>query len=162
MAASADAERALAPIVGSFGVDLEGVEFLNAGRRTLVRVVIDRDGGVDLDTVAQVSSAVSQALDDPDLASVAPGPFVLEVTSPGVDRPLVAERHWRRAIGRRVEVTRTDGSVVSGRLATADAEHAVLLTAGRQGSSDEPVEVTVAIPSVRRAVVQVEFGPIEP
>ena len=71
-----------------------------AGRRSVVRVVVDRDGGVDLDAVAEVSRAVSEALDGAD--DLGSSPYVLEVTSPGVDRPLTAPRHWRRNAGRLV------------------------------------------------------------
>ena len=77
------------------------VTVTSAGKRSLVRVVVDADGGVDLDAVADVSRAVSDALDGGDAFA---GPFVLEVSSPGVDRPLTEPRHWRRAVGRLVAV----------------------------------------------------------
>lgn len=165
MAASAEATVALAPIVGAFGVDLEGVELKRAGRRTLVRVIIDRDGGVDLDLVAEVSAAISTALDDPDLCDLVPGPFVLEVTSPGVDRPLVEERHWRRAIGRLIDITLDDGRVVCGRLQSANAVTATVtpLESGSRPASDGDTihEVEVELARVQRAVVRVEFGPVD-
>jgi ribosome maturation factor RimP len=154
MAASTDAHRALEPIVAAFGLDLEGVDIRPAGRRTLVRVIVDRDGGVDLDAVAHVSTAISEALDGPDLAVLIPGSFVLEVTSPGVDRPLTATRHWRRAIGRIVEVVLDDGTTVAGRVQDVTSDDVVLLA-----TSDSVVEI--AIGHVRRAIVQVEFGPVE-
>jgi len=154
MAASTDAHRALEPIVAAFGLDLEGVDVRPAGRRTLVRVIVDRDGGVDLDAVADVSSAISQALDGPDLAALIPGSFVLEVTSPGVDRPLTATRHWRRAMGRLVEIDMADGTTVSGRIQEVTSEESVVLA-----TADSVVEI--AMDQVRRAIVQVEFGPVE-
>lgn len=80
-----------------------------AGRRSVVRVVVDRDGGVDLDAVAEVSRAVSVALDDTDALGEAP--YVLEVTSPGVDRPLTEPRHWRRNIGRLVSAGDRTGRI---------------------------------------------------
>src|SRR5687768_13691585 len=90
----------LAPVVADHGLDLEDVVVTLAGKRRLLRVVVERDGGVGLDTVAQVSSAVSRSLDDSDVMGGLP--YVLEVTSPGVDRPLTDPRHWRRATGRLV------------------------------------------------------------
>ena len=91
----------LGPVVAATGYDLEDVSVTKAGRRSLVRISVDRDGGIDLDGVADVTRAVSDALDKqepggPDFA----GPYVLEVSSPGVDRPLTEQRHWRRAAGR--------------------------------------------------------------
>ena len=77
-----------------------------AGRRSVVRVIVDSDGGVDLDAVADVSKAVSDALDEAD--PLGEQPYVLEVTSPGVDRPLTEPRHWRRNIGRKVKAGEVD------------------------------------------------------
>ena len=90
----------LAPVVAAHGVDLEAVSVSRAGSRSVVRVVVDRDGGLDLDGVAEVSRTVNAALDAVG-DDVIHGSFVLEVTTPGVDRPLTEPRHWRRAAGRR-------------------------------------------------------------
>lgn len=137
--------------LSQMGVDLEDVEVSRAGRRELVRVVVDRDGGVDLDLVAAVSSRVSELLDAEPLAGVMSGPFVLEVTSPGVDRPLVQTRHWRRAIDRLVRVELSDGSELTGRIVGVPDDQSVdLLVEG------EPRVVVRA--DVVRAVVQVEFN----
>lgn len=136
--------------LAELGVDLEDVQINKAGRRHVLTVVVDRDGGVDLDTVAEVSQRVSVLLDDTELGASVPGPYVLEVSSPGVDRPLTEERHWRRATGRLVEVTLADGSVLSGRVTGAPADGVVELTT-------DSGERTVALADVRRAVVQVEF-----
>ncbi len=89
------------PVVESAGYDLEEVVVTSAGRRSVVRVVVDRDGGIDLDAVAEVSRAVSGALDEAD--AFGDSAYTLEVTSPGVDRPLTEPRHWRRNVGRLVE-----------------------------------------------------------
>src|SRR3954469_2174271 len=91
------------PVVGSAGYDLEDLVVTPAGRRSVVRVVIDRDEGVTLDDIAEVSRAVSAALDEND-GELGRGPYVLEVTSPGGDRPLTEPRHWRRNPGRLVTV----------------------------------------------------------
>jgi ribosome maturation factor RimP len=82
-----------------------------AGRRSVLRVIVDRDGGVDLDAVAEISRAVSAALDATD--ELGGSPYVLEVTSPGVDRPLTAPRHWRRNIGRLVRAGDRSGRIVA-------------------------------------------------
>jgi ribosome maturation factor RimP len=95
----------LRPIVAATGCDLEDVTVTDAGRRSLIRVDVDADGGIDLDTVAEVSRVVSDALDDSSAQPLVSGPYVLEVSSPGVDRPLSEPRHWRRAVGRLVEVS---------------------------------------------------------
>jgi len=95
------------PVVNAAGYDLEDLSVSRAGRRYVVRVIVDGDGGVSLDAVADVSRALSKALDqaeetDGDLVA---GEYQLEVSSPGVDRPLTLPRHWRRNVGRLVKVT---------------------------------------------------------
>ena len=150
---TADALRALlGPELAAHGIDLEDVRVSLAGSRRLVRLVVDADGGVSLDAVAEVSRDVSALLDDDPRADAALGgaPYVLEVSSPGVDRPLTTPRHWQRARGHRVAVTRTDGTAVTGRLLAADDGAARLAT--------ESGEVVVRYPSVGRAVVEVEFN----
>src|SRR3954447_5301407 len=93
------------PVVDGAGYDLEELVVTPAGRRSVVRVVVDRDQGVTLDDIAEVSRAVSAVLDDNDGDSeLGRSPYVLEVTSPGVDRPLTEPRHWRRILGRLVQV----------------------------------------------------------
>lgn len=99
----ADAERLTAllePVVGSEGMDLESVRISAAGRRWLLRIVIDADNGPGLDEIALVSRSVSAELDASGVMGQAA--YTLEVSSPGVDRPLTEPRHWRRAVGRLV------------------------------------------------------------
>ncbi|HSY15065.1 MAG TPA: ribosome maturation factor RimP [Jatrophihabitantaceae bacterium] len=110
----------LAPVVAEIGLDLEDVTVQRVGRRSIVRVIVDSDDGVDLDDVAGVSHAVSEAMDAaaPGGAAFA-GAYVLEVSSPGVDRPLTEVRHWRRAIGRLVAAD-VEGAPVCGRVLRAD------------------------------------------
>jgi ribosome maturation factor RimP len=113
----------LGPLVSAAGYDLEDVTVTSAGRRSLVRVTVDADGGIDLDAVAVVSRIVSDALDadaeNPNSPRALAGAYVLEVSSPGVDRPLTEPRHWRRAVGRLV-TTQTDGSTITGRVLAVD------------------------------------------
>ena len=107
----------LDPLVSAAGYDLEDVSVAAAGRRSVVRVIVDADGGIDLDAVAEVSRVVSDALDTADVANsgVLAGAYVLEVSSPGVDRPLSQPRHWRRARGRLVSVA-AGGTSLTGRV----------------------------------------------
>ncbi|MEV4075286.1 ribosome maturation factor RimP [Nonomuraea fuscirosea] len=110
--------KLLEPVVSTEGLDLEDITVTQAGKRRLLRVIVDRDGGVSLDDVADVSQAVSTALDDTDAMGQAA--YTLEVSSPGVDRPLTEPRHWRRAAKRLVKAELRDGTVVEGRIMTAD------------------------------------------
>ncbi|MEH0973729.1 ribosome maturation factor RimP [Micromonospora sp. CPCC 205546] len=132
------------PVVTGAGYDLEELSVSRAGRRHVVRVIVDADGGVNLDAVAEVSRAVSAALDAAEEAAgdIVAGEYQLEVSSPGVDRPLTLPRHWRRNVGRLVKVTargagapsdRPDGQPngdrqVTGRVVEADDERVVLET----------------------------------
>jgi ribosome maturation factor RimP len=131
--ASATAEQIvdlLAPAVAAMGMDLEDVRITSAGRRRLLRVVVDSDGGVTLDDIALVSRELSATLDR--AAAMGEAPYTLEVSSPGVDRPLTEPKHWRRAAGRLVRAplrdqTRTatgvpaDSPTVTGRVTGADS-----------------------------------------
>jgi ribosome maturation factor RimP len=139
----------LAPVVGAAGYDLEGVEVAPAGRRKVVRVVVDADEALTLDDVAEVSRAVSTVLDEND-ALLGHTPYVLEVSSPGVDRPLTEPRHWRRAVGRLVQVPVADRGTVTGRVLDADPDGVRLDLAG--GTERVPYS------ALGRGRVQVEFN----
>ena len=138
----------LGPTVHSLGLDLDAVELSTAGRRRVLRVVVDRDHGVSLDDIADATRAVSKELDAND--ALGEQPYTLEVTSRGVDRPLTLSRHWIRNVGRLVEVTTTDGPPLTGRITAADEAAAVVDVDG------DPRRVPYS--EVRRALVQVEFA----
>ena len=129
---SADAGRAdegriadaIRPVVHASGMDLESVRVSAAGRRKLLRVVVDSDRGVSLDAAAAVSRELSLVLDSTDV--MGDYPYTLEVSSPGVDRPLTQPRHWRRAAGRLVTVKVADTGPVTGRVVSADDGEVVL------------------------------------
>jgi ribosome maturation factor RimP len=113
-------EAVVATAVTGTGFDLEEVTAQRIGRRHLIQVTVDRDAGVDLDGVAVVSRAVSQALDDAETqGEIIPGEYELQVGSPGVDRPLTEPRHWRRNIDRLVTV-RAGERQVTGRVRSTD------------------------------------------
>lgn len=137
----------LAEPVAALGLDLEGVEVTFAGKRSVVRVAIDKDGGVDMDAVAEATRAISAALDASD--AMGNGSYTLEVGSPGVDRPLTLPRHWRRNAGRLVKVTLRDGSEVLGRIGESD-DLAVSLDVDGATQS-------LSYADVAKARVQIEF-----
>lgn len=139
--------RLLAPLVGQAGFDLERVEVAPAGRRRLLRVVVDKDGGVSLDDVADLSRQLSEALDTSGVMGDAP--YLLEITSPGVERPLAEPRHWRRAVDRLVEVRLDTGDEVTGRVVAADESGVVLDVEGAHERH--------AYAELSTARVQVEF-----
>ena len=139
----------LEPVVSGAGFDLEDLTVSAAGKRSVVRVLVDKDGGVTLDDVADVSRLGSEALDaadeqDPTLLGTS---YVLEVSSPGVDRPLVEPRHWRRNVGRLVAASLRDGSTADGRITAVD-DAGVTLDEQRVLPFDE----------LARGLVQVEFN----
>ncbi|RBY79691.1 ribosome maturation factor RimP [Blastococcus sp. TF02A-26] len=151
------------PVVDAVGYDLEELVVTPAGRRSVVRVVVDRDEGVTLDDIAEVSRAVSAALDEND-GELGRAPYVLEVTSPGVDRPLTEQRHWRRNTGRLVVVAvgpagRTEQ--VTGRIQEVGAEGVTLAVeaAGKPGAKKRPPTPRhVPWAELGAGRVQVEFG----
>jgi len=138
---------AVEPVVSGAGYDLEDVTVTAAGRRSVVRVVVDRDGGIDLDAVAEVSRVVSEALDDSDVTGDTP--YTLEVTSPGVDRPLTEPRHWRRAVGRLIRARVRDEGDLLGRVTDADEAAVTFSVDGAQH--------TVPYDALGPGKVQVEF-----
>ena len=96
--------------VSELGLDLDAVELRGTGPKRLLRVVIDRDGGVPLDVITETSRELSRELDRSDVMGVVG--YTLEVTSRGVDRPLTLTRHWTRNVGRLVVITTVEGDAV--------------------------------------------------
>ncbi len=136
------------PVVAVAGMDLESVRVSAAGRRRLLRVVVDSDGGVSLDDAAAISRQLSAVLDTAPV--MGDFPYTLEVSSPGVDRPLTDPRHWRRAVGRLVQVTATDAGSISGRVVAADADGVTLDVGGDRRR--------FGYAALGAGAVQVEFG----
>lgn len=146
----------LEPVLTPFGLELETVEVMPAGKRRLLRVVLDGDGpegrGPTLDEIAEATKAISTTLDAS--ASVGNAPYTLEVSSRGISRPLEQPRHWRRNTGRLVQAQLASGEQVIGRITDSDGD-SVLLQVGdavrRIGFTD-----------VTKALVQVEFNRPDP
>jgi ribosome maturation factor RimP len=130
------------------GLDLEAVELTPAGKRRVLRIAVDKDGGVSLDDVAAATRAINETIDTSD--AMGEHPYTLEVTSRGVDRPLTEPRHWRRNRSRLVKVTLVDGTAVTGRIGDADEEKVSLDVDG--------VARAVPYTDVTKALVQIEFN----
>ncbi len=143
-----DLEEVLSAPLLAVGLDVEAIDLTPAGKRRLLRVAVDKDGGVTLDDIAEATRAVSRALDDSD--ALGEQPYTLEVTSPGVDRPLTLPRHWRRNTGRLVKVSLAGGASFTGRVTGSDGQEAVLDVDGAPR--------TVRLDDVATARVQIEFN----
>ncbi|MGH3640045.1 MAG: ribosome maturation factor RimP [Mycobacterium sp.] len=140
------------------GYEVDDVVIDAAARPPKVTVIADGDRGLSLDALATLSRLASELLDQLD-DSTDEAPYLLEVTSRGVDRPLVAERHYRRAQGRKVEITLTDGSQVTGRVGeVADGVVRLVVADRRSGLNIREL----SIDDVANAVVQVEFSSPNP
>jgi ribosome maturation factor RimP len=140
------AEELTGPI-GQLGLDLEAVDLTSAGKRRVLRVAIDKDGGVTMDDIADATREVSRVLDETDL--MGQQAYTLEVSSPGVDRPLTLPRHWRRNTGRLVKVKLREGEPTTGRIRGTDEAGAVLEVDG--------TERRVEYAEVQKAKIQIEF-----
>ena len=162
-------EQVIALLEGEFaraGYEVEDVTVTAAARPPKITVVADGDAGLDLDAVAELSRLASERLDSVDAGFA---PYVLEVTSRGVDRPLTDEKHFRRARGRKVALTLTDGAEVAGRIGgTADGVVALVVPEsvgsngpngpkGPKGSKGYVIR-RIGISDVAKALVQVEFS----
>ena len=124
-----DLKPLLEPVVAETGYDLDDVVITPVGRRSLLRVTVDGDDGVNLDAIAVVSRAVAEALDASDtvFGGETGAAYTLEVSSPGVDRPLTELRHWRRAKGRLVSTsTAADGTRFTGRVVDTSGSSVVI------------------------------------
>jgi ribosome maturation factor RimP len=130
------------------GLDVEAVELTPAGKRRLLRVAVDKDGGVTMDDIADATREVSRVLDDTN--AMGEQPYTLEVTSPGTDRPLTLPRHWRRSTGRLVKARLADGGELVGRIVAVGDDAVELQVDGTQRR--------LALDEVAKAVVQVEFN----
>ncbi|MFT4087987.1 MAG: ribosome maturation factor RimP [Gordonia sp. (in: high G+C Gram-positive bacteria)] len=141
------------PIVAELGYDVEEVVISTPPGGREVRIVVDRDGGASLDALAEVSREAADALDDSDVLGETP--YDLQVTTPGVDRPLTEPRHWRRARGRKVIVKLSAGepSTVTGRVGDSDDERATLIRNDKGRFST----VDVMLADVAKAKIDVDF-----
>ena len=144
----------LEPLVSAADLDLEEIEVSRAGRRRMLRITVDSDQGVELDTCAELSRAISEKLDETD--AMGEGEYVLEVSSPGADRPLTEHRHYVRAVGRLVKLQLHEGGELVARILTVDDEGLDLEVPGVKGR--KPTARRVTFTEIAKARVEIEFS----
>ncbi|ORT54409.1 ribosome maturation factor RimP [Streptomyces sp. CB03238] len=149
----------LEPLVSDRDLDLEEIEVSRAGRRRMLRIIVDSDEGVELDACAELSRAISDKLDETD--AMGDEEYVLEVSSPGADRPLTEHRHYVRATGRLVKLQLTAqgaegaGELVA-RILSVDDDGLDLEVPGVKGR--KPTARRVTFGDIAKARVEIEFN----
>jgi ribosome maturation factor RimP len=134
---------AITPALSNLGFYLEDVVITTAGRRSMITVIVDGDTHLSLDQVTQVTKAIGEIIEN--IQSLGQSPFTLEVTSPGLDRPLTKPRHWRKNINRLVKVVLLDGKEIKGRVRDSTQISATI---------DEQV---INLSDIKRAILEIEF-----
>ena len=142
----------ISPAVTEAGFYLEEVQIASPGSHRIVTCVVDGPTALNLDQVTVVSRVISELLDSADVLGETP--FTLEVTSPGVDRPLTEVRHWTKNLTRLIKTTLNDGSIITGRLTEFDETNATLV----ENIKGRIKNHTVAFADIKRAVVEIEFN----
>ncbi len=142
----------ITPALHEAGYFLEEVNLVTPGQHRIVTVIVDGESALNLDQVTEASKIVSALMDE--AAFMGEAPFTLEVTSPGIDRPLTLPRHFAKNISRLLKVTKNDGTTVEGRLiSSSDSDITVTVT-----TKKETNDVVVPIANIKRAVVEIEFN----
>jgi len=138
-----DISAAVTPALSALGFYLEDVTITSAGRRSMLTIIVDGDTHLSLDQVTSATKAIGEIVES--LQSLGDTPFTLEVTSPGLDRPLTKPRHWRKNIDRLVKVVLLDGKEIKGRIKAASEDSATV----------DQSEINFA--EIKRASLEVEF-----
>jgi ribosome maturation factor RimP len=141
-----DISAAITPALDALGFYLEDVTITSAGRRSMLTVIVDGDTHLSLDQVTSATKAIGEIVES--IQSLGETPFTLEVTSPGLDRPLTKVRHWQKNINRLVKVVLQDGSEVKGRINEVNESSSVV------------GEIKVNYSDMKRATLEVEFKPV--
>ena len=141
-----DISAAITPALEALGFYLEDVTIASAGRRSMLTVIVDGDTHLSLDQVTSATKAIGEIVES--IQSLGETPFTLEVTSPGLDRPLTKVRHWQKNINRLVKVVLLDGSEVKGRINEVNEASSVV------------GEKKVNYSDIKRATLEVEFKPV--
>ncbi|GLX22375.1 MULTISPECIES: ribosome maturation factor RimP [Streptomyces] len=144
----------LEPLVAAKGLDLEDIELSKAGKRRMLRIIVDSDEGVDLDECAELSREISDRLDESDV--MGEDEYNLEVSSPGADRPLSEHRHYVRATGRLVKFQLAEGGELIARILGVDDEGMDLEVPGVKGR--KATARRIAFTDVAKARVEIEFS----
>ncbi|TRV73405.1 ribosome maturation factor RimP [Streptomyces sp. 130] len=142
------------PLVSAEHLELEEIEVSRAGRRRVLRIVVDSDEGVELDACAELSRAISAKLDETDV--MGEDEYVLEVSSPGADRPLSEHRHYVRATGRLARLTLREGGELVARILAVDEDGLDLEVPGVKGR--RPTARRIAFDEIAKARVELEFN----
>jgi ribosome maturation factor RimP len=140
------------PAVSDLGFYLEDVHVATPGSHRIVTCVVDGDASLNLDQVTSVSRVISELLDE--AVFMGETPFTLEVTSPGVDRPLTQPRHFAKNVSRLLKIIKLDGSEVTGRI-LSNTDHDVTLSVTIK---KETIEQSISLADIKRAVVEIEFN----
>jgi len=133
----------ITPAIESLGFYIEDITITSAGKRSMLTVIVDGDTHLSLDQVTVATKAISEIVEN--LPTLGNNPFTLEVTSPGLDRPLTKPRHWRKNQDRLIKIVLTDGKEVNGRI---------------KDSTETSVTVddqTINFTDIKRATLEVEF-----
>ncbi len=133
----------ITPAIESLGFYIEDITITSAGKRSLLTVIVDGDTHLSLDQVTVATKAISEIVEN--LPTLGNNPFTLEVTSPGLDRPLTKPRHWRKNQDRLIKIVLTDGKEIKGRIKDS-TENAVTVD-----------EQTINFADIKRATLEVEF-----
>ena len=142
---------AITPAIDAAGLYLEDVHMASPGNRRVVTVVVDGNANLNLDEVASITKEISAILDLAEFMGETP--FTLEVSSPGIDRPLVLPRHWHKNIDRLVRSVMVNGEVVTGRVNAVHDESVCVMV---EGKSSKKVELPYV--EIKRAQVEIEFN----
>ena len=152
MALKDQVSELVTPAVSDLGFYLEDVHVATPGSHRIVTCIVDGDASLNLDQVTSVSRVISELLDEAPFMGETP--FTLEVTSPGVDRPLTQPRHFAKNIDRLLKIIKLDGSEVTGRiLSNTDQDVTLTVTVKK-----EIIKQTVSLNEIKRAVVEIEFN----
>jgi ribosome maturation factor RimP len=142
----------ITPALLQAGYFLEDVNLVTPGNHRIVTVIVDGESALNLDQVTVASKLVSELMDE--ASFMGETPFTLEVTSPGIDRPLTLPRHFAKNVTRLLKITKIDGNVVTGRIASNTENDVTLAVAEKK----EMKEVVLALSDIKRAVVEIEFN----
>ena len=141
-----DISAAITPALEALGFYLEDVTIISAGRRSMLTVIVDGDTHLSLDQVTSATKAIGELVES--IQSLGETPFTLEVTSPGLDRPLTKVRHWQKNINRLVKVVLLDGSEIKGRIKDVNEVSATV------------DEKNINYSDIKRATLEIEFKPV--
>ncbi len=138
-----DISAAIRPIIEASGNYLEELTITSAGKVKILTVIVDSDSHLNLDQITAVTKEISEVIET--LEELGDSAFTLEVTSPGIDRPLTKPRHWRKNFDRLVKITMTSGQDIQGRIGKSTE---TTVSVGDQ---------TVSFEDIKRAVLEIEF-----